>query len=574
MRALRTFGLIAAVSSALFCTEAPAGAIPPAAGEERAVSSAPDAQGVVGELIGAVAEAGLELRRCSLTGTPVGGEARAELAVTSAGTAEVSRLLEGLRRNHRVVVEAVALKPPGQFDLTLCIDPQEQPKDGPDALGRLAPFDRLPLFDLATPALDGVRLFSCNAGISGARSFQIVAPSLAGLMTFVKAGGKAVPAMSKTLSRTTMSQNAVFTLDLSDDPGFVPAVELMERFERLARIADPREISIQMAPDGSRLRKLLVHAAPARLADLGAAVAADGGTLLKAEVTPLAAPEWALSLLIGTTGAGGPAERPVSPLADVTAALDAPWPAPRRDRLRFSWTPSALQMTASVTDERDVETLKPVAATLGMTYQGAKRQESVETGELTVGFGRSLGTGGPAALVSLDAPLGSFLGFADLLEDTTSRAGRRLVVACPFDQMSRLVEALGPDLGKRLLSLAVDCRPGERCKTTLMLAPEERAEARALLETARVLLAAKLPWNLPESELANGVLVTGLRVDEPERFAILGQTLRSRKIFSDLFPALAAIPGVEEPFFRQGSYTDHKAGRLMKFEVTARRIAR
>ncbi|HEY9069474.1 MAG TPA: hypothetical protein VIV61_04400, partial [Candidatus Ozemobacteraceae bacterium] len=311
MRSLRTLGLIAAVSSALLCTTAPAGAVPPADDGGKAASQAADAQGVVGELIGAVSDTGLELRRCSLTGTPVGGEARAELAVTSSGTADVSRLIEGLRRNHRVVVEAVILKPAGQFELTLCIDPQEQVKDGPDALGRLAPFDRLPLFDLAAPAVDGVRLFSCTVGISGARSFQIVAPVLSGLAAFVKTGGKAVPAMSKTLSRTTMGQNSVFTLDLSDDPGFVPAVELMEGFERLARIADPREISIQMAPDGSRLRKLLVHAAPARLADLGAAVAAGGGTLLKADVTPLASPEWALSLLIGSMSAGGPAERPV-----------------------------------------------------------------------------------------------------------------------------------------------------------------------------------------------------------------------------------------------------------------------
>ncbi|HNW34768.1 MAG TPA: hypothetical protein PKM25_07550, partial [Candidatus Ozemobacteraceae bacterium] len=295
--------------------------------------------------------------------------------------------------------------------------------------------------------------------------------------------------------------------------------------------------------------------------------------VIKADAVPAAVPDWAVTLLVGSSGAANPvqAERPVAPLADFTALLDAPWPASQRDRLRFSWTPGAIQMTATVTDERDVESLKPVAKTLGMTYQGAKRQESIESGALTVGFGRELAAGGPGALVSLDAPLGRFLGFAELLEDTAVRDGHRLVVACDFTEMPRLVEALQGDIGKRLQSLAMDCHPGARCRTTLMLAPQTRPEAAAMLNTVRALIGAPLFWNRPESDLAGGLIVTGLKMDDPERFAVMGMTLKSRLIFSDLFPALEKIPGVTEPFFRQGSYSDHNAGRLMNFEVTARR---
>ncbi len=550
-----------------------------------AVSALRGSNDIVGELISTAAEAELELSRCTLTAAPAGGEALVDLSVVAPGIADVKRLVEKLRRNRTVLVEKFVVKPSvsatspegtAVFDLMLRLNAGDADGTGGDALARLVPFDEMPVFNMARPAIDDVRLYSCTVEAKGLRSLQIVAPSLSGLSATLKRGGSAIPARSKTISRSKVGTEQVFTLDLSDDNAFMPAADLVGRFERLGNGCDLREISLQMAPDGSSLHKLVLHLTPEQLAGAGAMIARENGqAMLKADVVPLAPPSWAVTLLTGPSSASGqPAEQAVSPLADVVALLSAPWPSERRGGLQFSWTPSGIQMNAVVTSEQNVESLKPVAATLGLTYQGAKRRESLETGALTVGFGRQAAGAAAVGNVAADTSLGRFLGFADLLEDRNVQGGRRLVVACNFSETPRLFESVRGEFGARVRSLSVDCSPGSRCKATLVLSEGSSPDSAAIIAMADTLVRASLPWNRPEQDLEKGLIVTGVTVEQPDRFVVTGLTLKSRLIFSDLFPALQNIPGVMEPFFERGSYRDHKAGRLMHFTVTARRVAR
>lgn len=588
IRLFSPVGLVACSLCIAFCNPVSAQPVSPASEmrESGVVSTLRDSNDIVGELINAAAEAELELSRCSLTSAPSGGEARAELSVMAPGISDVKRLLAGLRLKRPVLVEKLAMKPSissavssgtALFELELRLDPQDEENIGNDALARLAPFEALPVFSLARPAIDEVRLYSCSIDAKGARAVQLVAPRLGDLSETVRKGADSMPAMSKAISRTTIGSSQVFTLDLSDDPAFGTAADLLVLFERLAKAGDLREITLQMAPDGSKLHKMVMHLSPEQTAQVGTLLVQENRqVVLKADVIPRAAPVWAVTLLAGAPSSTGAtqAERSVAPLADLVALLSAPWPVSRRDGLQFSWTPGSIQMNAVITDERDVDALKPVTTALGLTYQGAKRRESLETGVLTVGFGRELAGGGPGVNVSMDAPLSRFLGFAELLEDGAVQDGRRIVVACEFGEESRLLEGIQQDIGKRTRSISIECLPGTRCKTTLILASQDHPESAAILGNARALVSAALPWNRPESDLGNSLIVTGLKVDSPDRFAVTGLTLKSRLIFSDLFPALEKIPGVIDPFFEKGSYSDHKAGRLMRFEVTARRAAR
>lgn len=581
LRQLSYLGLIACTVATFSCE--PVFARSPSALPD-AVSTLRDSNDIVGELMSSAAEVELELSRCSLTAAPAGGEALVDLSVVAPGIADVKRLVEKLRRKRTVLVEKLVVKPSvsatspdgaALFDLTLRLNAEAVDGGSGDALARLVPFDEMPVFNMARPSIEDVRLYSCAIEAKGPRSLQIVAPTLSGLSATLKRGGSAIPAGSKTISRSTVGSVHVFTLDLSDDTALMPAADLLGRFERLGSGSDLREISVQMAPDGSRLQKMVLHLTPEQLADAGAMIARENGqNILKADAVPLAPPTWAVTLLTGSSSVSGQqAEQAVSPLAEMVGLLSAPWPSARRGGLQFSWTPSGIQMNAVVTSEQDVESLKPVAATLGLTYQGAKRRESLESGALTVGFGRA-SAGSANRNVSVDTSLGRFLGFAELLEDRNVQGGRRLVVACDFSETTKLFEKLRGEYGKRIRSLSIDCPPGSRCRTTLILSESDSPDSAAIIATADTLVRASLPWNRPEQELEKGLIVTGVAVERPDRFAMTGLTLKSRLIFSDLFPALQKIPGVIDPFFERGSYRDHMAGRLMSFSVTARRVAR
>lgn len=581
LRQLSYLGLIACTVATFSCE--PVFARSPSALPD-AVSTLRDSNDIVGELMSSAAEVELELSRCSLTAAPAGGEALVDLSVVAPGIADVKRLVEKLRRKRTVLVEKLVVKPSvsatspdgaALFDLTLRLNAEAVDGGSGDALARLVPFDEMPVFNMARPSIEDVRLYSCAIEAKGPRSLQIVAPTLSGLSATLKRGGSAIPAGSKTISRSTVGSVHVFTLDLSDDTALMPAADLLGRFERLGSSSDLREISVQMAPDGSRLQKMVLHLTPEQLADAGAMIARENGqNILKADAVPLAPPTWAVTLLTGSSSVSGQqAEQAVSPLAEMVGLLSAPWPSARRGGLQFSWTPSGIQMNAVVTSEQDVESLKPVAATLGLTYQGAKRRESLESGALTVGFGRA-SAGSANRNVSVDTSLGRFLGFAELLEDRNVQGGRRLVVACDFSETTKLFEKLRGEYGKRIRSLSIDCPPGSRCRTTLILSESDSPDSAAIIATADTLVRASLPWNRPEQELEKGLIVTGVAVERPDRFAMTGLTLKSRLIFSDLFPALQKIPGVIDPFFERGSYRDHMAGRLMSFSVTARRVAR
>ena len=239
LRQLSYLGLIACTVATFSCE--PVFARSPSALPD-AVSTLRDSNDIVGELMSSAAEVELELSRCSLTAAPAGGEALVDLSVVAPGIADVKRLVEKLRRKRTVLVEKLVVKPSvsatspdgaALFDLTLRLNAEAVDGGSGDALARLVPFDEMPVFNMARPSIEDVRLYSCAIEAKGPRSLQIVAPTLSGLSATLKRGGSAIPAGSKTISRSTVGSVHVFTLDLSDDTALMPAADLLGRFERL-----------------------------------------------------------------------------------------------------------------------------------------------------------------------------------------------------------------------------------------------------------------------------------------------------------------------------------------------------
>ena len=114
--------------------------------------------------------------------------------------------------------------------------------------------------------------------------------------------------------------------------------------------------------------------------------------------------------------------------------------------------------------------------------------------------------------------------------------------------------------------ISISCRPDEKAAIIMRASIGKNMASERFARLQQLVMPGMLPWKT--GELNNeSPAVTAVETDFSSRVSILGQTLKSGLIFTQLFPMLQRAPGINDPFFERGSYRDSPAGRLMEFSV-------
>ncbi len=534
-----------------------------------AVSPLQRSEDVLTDLMGRLDQAGLDCQRCTWksAGPAATGEVL-QLEVRGPSLLPFRQFLAGLGSHWNWRLLSLSTRPglsdAGEPHLQIAADLALAAGQGQETAETVALFrtlESLPAFAMARPAPAAPHLFGCTLEEGRGPDFQVIAPSLDQLLSLP--AGAAFPGRSRSLSRTVFQGQDLFTIEFTDRPEGLPVPDLVGVFKTLAGAAGLREIVLPRNPAGTDVIQVSLDVGPGQWGPVGEILATGFGyDLLKAEAraepSAGAPPEaWAVSLLLRKgSGRGFPAPE----LGDILAA---PWPPSLRSGLQLAWLPGTLRLLAAVGGEPDVALLKGTAAGLGLSYLGPQARESRERNVMVVAFGRQQAP--PAAD---DSPPGPAQ-VGEVLDTTVTPDGPRISVRLAFAEIPALLASLGKE-GKGVGRISLECRPPDLPVISYLLTEGQPGAAARILRRAAILAQIALPWNRPLDEVGRGLLLDGFTIGPDEEFELRGATLKSRLIFAELFPKLQAIPGVHTPFFREGKYSDHPAGRLMRFVVTAR----
>lgn len=535
-----------------------------------AVSRLQRSEDVLTDMMGRLDQASLDCQRCTWkSARPATPGEVLQLEVRGSSLTPFRRFLAdlGTRWNWRLLSLSTrpGLSDAGEPQVQIAADlalAAGQGQESPETIALFRTLESLPAFAMAGPAPTSPHLFGCTMEEGRGPDFQVIAPALDQLLSVP--AGAAFPGRSRSLSRTVFQGQDLFTLEFTDRPEGLPVPDLVGVFKTLAGAAGLREIVLPRNPAGADVIQVSLDVEPGRWEPVGEILATGFGyDLLKAEArgepSAGAPPEaWAVSLLLRKgSGRGFPA-------SELGAILAAAWPATLRSGLQLAWLPGTLRLLAPVGGEPDVTLLKGVADGLGLSYLGPQTRESRERNVLVVAFGRQQA---PPAAAAGTPPGPAQVG--EVFDTTVTPDGPRISVRLAFTEIPALLANLGKE-GKCVGRISLECRAPDLPVISYLLTEGQPVAAARILRRATILAKIALPWNRPLDEVGRGLLLDGFTIGPDEEFELRGATLKSRLIFAELFPKLQVIPGVHTPFFREGKYTDHPAGRLMRFVVTAR----
>ncbi len=114
--------------------------------------------------------------------------------------------------------------------------------------------------------------------------------------------------------------------------------------------------------------------------------------------------------------------------------------------------------------------------------------------------------------------------------------------------------------------ISISSRPDEKAAIIIRAGTGKNDASKHFAALQQLVTPGMLPWKT--SELTDKApAVTAVETDFSGGVTILGQTLKSGLIFTQLFPMIERVPSVTAPFFERGSYSDSPAGRVMDFSV-------
>lgn len=114
--------------------------------------------------------------------------------------------------------------------------------------------------------------------------------------------------------------------------------------------------------------------------------------------------------------------------------------------------------------------------------------------------------------------------------------------------------------------ISVSSRDDEKAAIILRASTSKNSSSEKFAILQQLLAPGMLPWKTGELT-DKAPEVVSVETDFSDKVTILGQTLKSSLIFSQLFPMIERAQGVNSPFFERGSYNDSPAGRVMNFHV-------
>ncbi len=525
---------------------------------------------VLTEVMEHLDQAGLDCLRCTWRSTvaPEGGDVL-QLEVRSPSLTQVRRFLDDLATRWTWQMLSFSARPDlnetGEARVQVAMDLTMAPGAGPVPVGAEALFQklgRLPFFAMSGPAPTGAQVFGCRLEPGKTPEFQLIAPALDHLLEVQTR--ESFPGRSRSLSRTDFSGLPLFTVECTDQEGGLPVADLIALFTTLAGAAGLRESVIPRETSGEALVQATLDITGAQWTAVGEILATGfrfGLVKVEAKGEPSAgapAGAWSCTLLLRRGGTQG------FPAPEIGSLLEAPWPPALKTNLQLLWLPSSLRLLAAVGGEPDVALLKAVGESLGLTYLGPQSRESLERNTMVVAFGRQAP---PPGTTPGPPPPGLTIG--EEIDTTVTQAGPQTSVRVEFSEIPALLERLRAE-GKGVVQISLDCRPPDRPVLSYIVRDGRPEVTARVLRQATILTRLALPWNRPLADAERGLVLHGFTLDASDELVVRGATMKSRLIFTELFPKLQTIPGIDTPFFREGKYSDHAGGRLMRFVVTAR----
>lgn len=627
MRMKRLNGLLVLIGSLLLTVcPVPAQEMTPATGRPETGPGLSALAGKTNDLLVQVSEAagnaGFELQTCTLRTAAAQGEAMVEIAAEIDGFEPLRAFLRELSKERAVGFQRLSARPKAADEgkmrisvageLVVAAGPTGQVGVALDEL--LKPLGDVPFFLPGSGRPDQPKLVGVLFEQGKGTTFQLVAARIEDFAAVRSRPG--MPSRSQTLSQSSFVDGDLYNLDCSTDPVFPASDEMISLFTLLSGRIGTREVSMRKAADGDQLR-LRLDFLPERVATLQALMAEKGWVITEADATPQSGNDlpggtsrWSGMVTLKTKG--GAESSSAAALEEWRRVFGLAWPSTSLGSLRYFWTPERSTISVQVDPglikrgpggidfdppmaqaggvpvppvvaaERPVGqplTLREAFDDLGMRFlesHPVESDQSLDSGDgpkpvVATFFRQGAGKAG----VTYAKPLSSsqeksVFPVGTVLDRKPRTDGNWYRLQVSRDQLPALLAGLAPRDDQSLFEFSLVCNPPADPEVTLVLANQRLPQAAGVTEAIRRMTEATFPWNLPMEALPEKMTLRELKVNSDGTMLIVGWTPKSSRIFSELFPALKKIPGIEEPFFREGNYRDSPQGRIMRFEVTTR----
>ncbi|HNV70065.1 MAG TPA: hypothetical protein PKO06_10225, partial [Candidatus Ozemobacteraceae bacterium] len=527
--------------------------------------------------INALAEAKkLEVAQCSQTAKEA-GTVRLQISVRAGAHRDFIPFLQGLKKTWIVVPIKFSTRLNSDdrvSSLPILLDLEADLKSGA-AAETTTPFEEMlrltediPFFRGADDQPSGkeLRLLGMSYRAGGAPELQVLATDLEALTAFTTSLKQTYTFLS--LARSQISGRDAYSLRLSLAITGPVIDDFLSLFRTTALQGTLREVTVTPSSD-TQPKVLVQFSIPLRRAlDLLPMCTIGFSPLVQVNARPDGNGDWNVRALYALK------MQPVLvpnqlQWPEIVKVLSEPWPPILYPGMEFEWQLNRMTVTVDYTDQSEFSLLRPLIENGGFRVRHEPVRGQAAERPLRVTLTRSGGVAGDRGEATRPADVDGVPAIGEVVSCEDMGGGAVYTVKLAYADLASFLDGVKPHEHRSIESFQYKQELDGNSWVRLSLVRSTLPGAEAVYETVRCLSRAPFPWKRTEAELAEGLRLTSVSVDAKGRVNVAGQTLKSRRIFSDLFPLLEKTAGLKEPFFKSGTYRDHSVGRVMTFEVTA-----
>jgi hypothetical protein len=547
---------------------------PPDSPVSRQLADLEQSAGMIARLMETAQAAGIDCRSCQLN-TQLGGSGGQEYLLTLAGNdmGSLRDFFSRLEKSWNVAYREILLKASRSSvesggtltaKVRIALGPEITSRDVMAFEKLLGPFVDLSFFSpLSGSPPQGVMLYDVQCSAGDPVRFQFVASSLQELKGLMLKDG--VNGISQTLSKSRFLEHDIFTLDFAATGPGESGKELIRLYETFSPVAEITELRVNKTGSPVVVLRFAggTSVAPALLEAVGRELA------LRPVEMKIQKNEGVLHLGSGAPAAPEPEVQGffelirAQALDDVGALKEAFW---RAGRVELTVT---RPLAAEAELNQSLQNVKGAARALGFENEGTRTKPDGE-GALSIHlvFGK---TRSEVAVPSTgEKSWQSFLDTIDVVEKGPAGRGMGYSLKMPFARLPELLGLIKSSESGGIEEFSLTCRFGDnalvRCVVPAAATPDQKQK---LAFIQQILSASTITWHCPDERAKNAVVLQAFSIDSLGAMQVSGITLKSSRIFAELFPALKK-QGIADPFFAEGNYKDHELGRMMTFKVTGR----
>ncbi len=254
---------------------------------------------------------------------------------------------------------------------------------------------------------------------------------------------------------------------------------------------------------------------------------------------------------------------------EILKVVSEPWPPILYAGMEFVWQLDCMTVTVDYTEESELALLRPLADKNGFRMRQDNASRPSADRPYRVVLTRAGGTVGDRGEVARPADIDGVPQIGEVISCEDVGGGAVYTIKLNASDLSKFIDGMKPLEHRSIESFTYREHSPGRGEIRISLVRSTLPGAARVYETIQSIIRSPFPWNRTDNDLKTGLRLTSFSIDSTGRVAIGGQTLKSRQIFSDLFPMLERSAGLKDPFFKSGTYRDQAVGRVMTFEVTA-----